>query len=177
MTVISKTKNKVYVRTATAEKTIAGTSHATKPIELYTLEDITVQADKALKFTVYTNYLSPVYSWGGLYIGMSIKIGTTWYDCGDGGYSCAAMAERASGHQSYTHSVYIDFIDEGIVPAGGEYTIGIVLIGKTYDSTGYISPPSSDVNGDDMGNHGIELEDIMKQNYTSVIVQEKDRWA
>jgi hypothetical protein len=54
-------------------------------------------------------------------------------------------------------------------------TISIMLMARVYSGTGHLNSATNDINGDNMGNHGIELEDIMKQNFTSIIVQEKDR--
>lgn len=176
MTAISTTRNMTYVRTVADEKSFSGSSWSTNMLDAYELDALTVQADKALKLIVYTNYYSPSSAWGGLYFGMSIKVGDTWYDCGDSGYSAGAMADYSGGRQSYTHTRYVDLIKDGIVPAGAEYTIQIMLLAKAYSGTGYVNSVGNNVNGDDMGNHGVELTEVMAQNHTSVIIQEKDRW-
>ena len=176
MTVISKTRNKTHVRTAIADKRLSG-SYSSKMIEAYELSDITIQADKSLKLTTYTNFSTSTYTWSGLYFGMSIKAAGTWHNCGDAGYTSAVMGDKIYGSQSNTHFKYIDLIEDGIVPAGEDYTISIMLMARVYSGTGHLNSATNLINGDNMGNHGIELEDIMKQNFTSIIVQEKDRWA
>jgi hypothetical protein len=135
-----------------------------------------VQADKALKISVYANFATAAHSWSGIFPGMSIKVNGTWYDCGDRGYT-VAMYHGTGGAQSYTDIKYIDLIEEGIVNAGGDYTIEIMVLTRAFDSSGIMNDARLEINGDNMGNHGTPLVDVMEQNFISVIVEEKDRWA
>lgn len=175
MSVVIPVLNKTYTDNSAVT---VGLNGSTKTI--FESKEFTIQGNKAFNITVQAPY-APTQTnfahWAGVYIASSMKVNGVWYDLGNSGYAMA-MALSKVRTARYYDCKYIDLIGDTIVPANTDYKIIVRLRGRTYGSHGDINSASTSVAVNqvaDSGNRGLGIQEVMDQNWTSIIIQEKDR--
>lgn len=175
MSAVIPVLNKTYIDTSSA---IVGLTTTVKPI--FESKEFTIQGNKAFRLTFqlpYTPTQLNYHYWAGVYYASSIKVNSTWYDLGNSGYANAmALGLGKVRSERYYDSKYIDLIGDNIVPADTDYTIVVRLRGQMYGSHGDVNSTANHINqGAGSGNRGIGIQEVIDQNWTSIMIQEKDR--
>lgn len=165
--------NKTYTDSGTTSVAVNTTT-----VDVFDSKEFTIQAGKAFTLTIQVPVFAVTFSsanWSGFYFGTSIKVNGTWYDMGNSGYS-TGMTFNTRRPDRYYDTKYIDLIGDNIVVAGDEYKIFIKIRSRTYSGTGIINAPDVFTNqAIDSGNRGEIIAAVADQNFTTVIIQERDR--
>lgn len=161
-------------------KTYADSSPISVPLStttrsVFETKEFVIQAGKAFNLTIQ-HVFSPIVGggsdWSGLYVGASMRVNDVWYDMGHSGYT-VGMSLGGLRPERYYDTKYIDLITDNIVPSDASYRVVITIRNRTYGGTGATNAPVALINNGD-GNRGIEIQELILQNNTSVIIQEKD---
>jgi len=165
-----RTKNLSYVQTF-SDRVDIGDGDA-QLINLF--DPITIQPNKNVEINVSIPLRNPSSVFGGLYLGMNIKVNDTWYNMGNSGYDGTMSTARVAA--TFTKTKIFDFISAMNLPVNEPYTIQIELIGRSYRYTVNVNG-LHDINTDANGlwQRGEPVADFADQNYTNIIIKELDR--
>ncbi len=167
-----KSKNKSYVYTYKTTKTY--TNGNAQLLNLF--PQVTIQPNKDVYFKLYVPTRSNTTSWGGLYVNVNVNVNGTWYNLGNTGYDGGVMASSALNIHALNHEMLLDFITNIGLPVDQPYTVQFELTARSYNGTTTVNG-SHDINrtSNSLGSRGAVQTWASDQNYTHIIIIEKDR--
>jgi len=164
--------NKSYVQTFKGNKSF-GNGNA---VLLNLFPEVTIQANKKIKLSIYVPTRHDGYDWGGLYININARVNGTWYNLGNCGYDGNAMQSGASSINSYSNTVLLDFIGNLTLSQNTSYTVQFELTARSYSGTTRVNQ-NHDINrtANNLNSRGALQTWASDQNYCHIIIEEKNR--
>ncbi|WP_298479080.1 hypothetical protein [uncultured Maribacter sp.] len=164
--------NKSYVQVYKGNKTFTN-GNATL---LNLFPEVTIQAGKKIKMTLYVPTRDNTNHWGGLYVNVNVRVNGTWYNLGNTGYDGGVMSYSAQSIHALNHEMLLDFITNLGLPEDQTYTLQFELRARSYNGTTSVNR-SHDINrtANNLNVRGGLQTWASDQNYCHIIIEEKDR--